>query len=790
MKVSYNWLRELVDVQIPPAALAEKLSLAGLEVADVRAAVPSFAGIVVGKILETRAHPDADKLQVCTVDAGQGAPLQIVCGASNARAGLLAPLAMVGGSLPDGTTIKRAKLRGVESFGMLCSSRELQLGDEHEGLLELAADAMPGTSFTDYLGGADTLIEIEITPNRGDCLGMLGVARDVGAILNVPLRHPESPSAEVTIKDAVPVALEAPEACPAFFGRVIRGLNLQASSPVWLRERLRRAGLRAINPAVDVTQYVMLALGQPLHAYDLTKIDKGIRVRFATPNEKLVLLDGQEVTLADDMLVIADKSRALGLGGIMGGQSSAVTAESNDIFLECAWFTPQAINGRPRRLGLQTDAGYRFERGVDSSMQLRALEMATRLLLDIAGGQAGPITDARAPAHLPARGTLTLRAERLAAVLGISIPAREVLGILERLGLAPKAVAGGWKIQVPAHRFDLEIEDDLIEEVGRIHGYDQIPAHQYPSAQPMRPLPESVLPLSRLRETLIQRGYQEAITYSFVAADQQRLLTGEEGIPLANPITADMTHMRRSLWPGLLATLAYNRNRQQERVRLFETGLRFIEQASEIKQENMIAGLVSGPLYPLQWGEPARNVSFADLKSDVEALLAPGGLADLAVEAAPHPALHPGQSARLLRDGQELGWLGALHPTVCKALELPHDVLVFELQLAPLLQANTPEFVPISTYPAVRRDLAVVVDENLPASALLTAARAAAPESLKDLRIFDIYRGQGVDSGRKSIALALILQESSRTLTDDDADRITAAVAARFRQEFGASLRE
>jgi phenylalanyl-tRNA synthetase beta chain len=560
-----------------------------------------------------------------------------------------------------------------------------------------------------------------------------------------------------------------------------------------MRERLRRAGLRPVHPAVDVTQYVMLELGQPMHAYDLKRLDHGITVRMAKTGEKAKLLNNQTYDLQPDLLVIADKSRVQGLGGIMGGGESNVTDATADVLLEAAFFTPAAISGRPRRLDLLTDAAYRFERGVDPKGQARAIERATQLILEIAGGQAGPTTVVTAEKTSFKAKPIRLRRARLSLLLGIMVPDADVVGILTRLGCTVTADMDGWSAVAPSHRFDIEIEEDLIEEVGRVHGYDKIPAAQYPSRQGMDRLPEAQVDLRRLRQVMVERGYQEAVTYSFVdSALQTQLYRSEElALALANPITADMTEMRMGIWPGLLKVLQYNLNRQQDRVRVFETGLIFYSQGDDIKQENILAGLVSGPQYPLQWGEKDRVVDFADLKGDIEALLRPAGAAGrLMTEAKPHPALHPGQSARLLLDGKELGWMGALHPQVLKTLDLPQGALVFEIRLEMLLEGKIPAFEPISRFPALRRDLAVVVGEEITAAALLAAAREAAGSLLQEVRIFDIYRGPGIDSGRKSVALGLILQDSSRTLTDEDADGAMRRVADRLARGVGATIRD
>jgi len=604
MKISVNWLKEFIKLGDEPQGMARKLGSGGVEVASVTAAIPPFQKVVVGKVESLAPHPSADKLKVCQVDAGQGKLLQIVCGAPNVRQGMKAPVILPGGKLPDGTEIKTTQLRGVDSSGMLCSAKELGLSDEASGLFAFPDDAKVGQDLREYLGGDDWLIEIEITPNRGDCLSILGVARELAALYDKPLIKSDVAPVKAAIKDSFPVDIDAGQACPVFASRIIKGLRTDAVTPLWMRERLRRAGLRPVHPAVDVTQYVMLELGQPMHAYDLKRLDHGITVRMAKPGEKAKLLNNQTYELQPDLLVIADKSRVQGLGGIMGGGESNVTAGTVDVLLEAAFFTPAAISGRPRRLDLLTDAAYRFERGVDPTGQARAIERATQLILEIAGGQPGPTTVVTAEKTSFKAKPIRLRRARLGLLLGITVPDADVVGILTRLGCTVTADMDGWRAVAPSHRFDIEIEEDLIEEVGRVHGYDKIPATQCPSRQGMDRLPEARVDLRRLRQVMVERGYQEAVTYSFVdSALQTQLYRSQElALPLANPITTDMTEMRLGIWPGLLKVLQYNLNRQQDRVRIFETGLRFTLQGDDIKQENVIAGLVSGPRYPLQWG--------------------------------------------------------------------------------------------------------------------------------------------------------------------------------------------
>ncbi len=788
MKVSYEWLKEFVALAEPASAVADRLSLAGLEVAGLTPAVPALEGLVIGQVLEVGRHPDADKLSVCRVSTGAGSDHQIVCGAPNVRAGMKAPVILPGSKLPDGTKIRKAKLRGVESAGMLCSARELGLSEDHTGLMDLPADAPVGDALAAYLGGDDTVIEIEITPNRGDCLSALGIARDLAALYQQDMHIPASPPVAATIADTVAVDVSNPEGCPAFLGRVIRDIDPQAQTPLWMRERLRRSGIRPISPAVDVTQYVMLELGQPMHAYDLRQIRGGIKVRFAQGGEKLGLLDGSEAALQPDMLVIADHERSLGLAGIMGGQGSGIADDTCDLYLECAYFDPTTINGRPRRLGVQTDAGYRFERGVDPAGQRRAIERATALLLEIAGGEAGPVTEARDATNQPPRPQIGLRRTRLEALLGVVVPDARVADILTRLGMSPEVGEAGWSVRAPSHRFDIEIEEDLVEEVGRVYGYEHIEPAQYPAVHGMVPVPEAATPLPSLRQALVQRGYQEVITYSFVARDLQERVTGQAGIELANPITAEMTHMRTSLWPGLIQSAAYNLNRQQNRIRIFECGLIFNLQDNDIKQKLVIGGLVSGSARPEQWAEPDRAVDFADVKGDVAALF--GASEPFSCEPAPHPALHPGQSARVLKDGVPVGWLGALHPALAEDLGLDEGSFAFELALDALQAGSVPRIREISRFPAIRRDLALVVDEELPVGRLEALVREEAGDLLREQVIFDIYRGPGVDSGRKSIALGLILQDSSRTLTDDTVDRVISDIVSRLGRDLGATIRD
>ncbi|NIR89892.1 MAG: phenylalanine--tRNA ligase subunit beta [Gammaproteobacteria bacterium] len=792
MRFSEQWLREWVDPPVSTEELAHQLTMAGLEVDAVEPAAPPFSGVVVGEVRSVKPHPEAERLHVCRVAVGAGEPLPVVCGAPNVRAGMKAPLATVGATLPGGRTIEAARLRSVESRGMLCSALELGLAEEGEGLMALAPDAPAGEDLRSYLGLDDNVVELDLTPNRGDCLSVAGVAREVGVRNRVPVGGPPIEPVEPTVADTLAVELQADADCPRYAGRVIRGVEPRAPTPVWMQERLRRAGVRSISAVVDVTNYVMLELGQPMHAFDLAHLRGGIRVRRGRGGERLVLLDGREVELDSGALVIADHERPLALAGIMGGAGSAVGEETRDLFLESAFFTPEVVSGRARRYGLTTDSAHRFERGVDPALAVRAMERASGLLLDIMGGDPGPVIDARDPAGMPAPAPIRLRGARARALLGVELGDGEIAEILTRLGMEVSEVPGGWEVLPPSFRFDLGIEADLIEELGRIHGYQAIPAERPAGALEIRPRPERRLPLARLREALVDRGYQEAITYSFVDPERQRRLAPDaEAIPLANPLSREMAVMRTTLWPGLLEAVRHNQHRQQERVRLFECGMRFVKQGHEILQENVIAGAVTGDVEPEQWGTPARAADFYDLKSDVEALFTLTGRgAEFTFDSESHPALHPGQSARIARARATVGWLGALHPAIEQELELDGQVLLFELCLDPVQEGALPGFSELSRFPAIRRDIAVVVDEAVSAQALSACAARAAGDWLVELRVFDVYRGKGIESGRKSVAFGLILQDSSRTLTDDEADGLVERVVGELQRELGAALRE
>ncbi|MEX6665038.1 phenylalanine--tRNA ligase subunit beta [Pseudomonas sp. W2-17] len=791
MKFSEQWLRGWVSPQVSRDELVARLSMAGLEVDSVTPAAGVFSGVVVGEVLSTEQHPDADKLRVCQVSNG-AETFQVVCGAPNVRPGLKIPFAMIGAELPGDFKIKKAKLRGVESNGMLCSQAELQVGEGNDGLMELPADAPVGQDVRVYLELDDASIEVDLTPNRGDCLSVAGLAREVGALYDAVVTRPQVAVVPAVHDEVRPVDVIASAACPRYLGRVIRNVDLSRPTPLWMVERLRRSDVRSIDAAVDITNYVMLELGQPLHAFDLAEINGGIRVRMAEEGEKLVLLDGQEVSLRADTLVIADHQRALAIAGVMGGEHSGVSATTRDIFLESAFFDQIAVAGKARSYGLHTDASHRYERGVDWQLAREAMERATGLLLEITGGEAGPVIETVSDQHLPSVEPIILRAERIEQMLGMKMDAAEIERLLTALGLtvAPHA-SEQWRVEVPSHRFDITLEVDLIEELARLHGYNRLPV-RYPQARlAPQPRAEAQSDLPALRRLLVARGYQEAITYSFIDQKWFELFSpGVEPLLLANPISADMSAMRSSLWPGLVKSLQHNLNRQQDRVRLFESGLRFVGQLEGLKQEPMLAGVICGSRLPEGWAQGRDVVDFFDVKADVEAVLGfAGAQDDFRFVPGTHPALHPGQTARIERDGREVGYIGALHPELSKTLGLDRPVFVFELVLAEVATGRLPKFHELSRFPEVRRDLALLADRDVSATAVLDVIRENAGEWLTDLRLFDVYQGKGIDPLRKSLAVGLTWQHASRTLTDDEVNASTQQILTSLEARLNATLR-
>lgn len=792
MKFSEQWLRSWVNPQVTRDELVARLSMAGLEVDSVTPAAGAFSGVVVGEILSAEQHPDADKLRVCQVSNGSET-FQVVCGAPNARPGIRVPFAMIGAVLGEDFKIKKAKLRGVESFGMLCSASELQICDDNSGLMELAVDAPVGQGIRVYLDLDDASIEVDLTPNRGDCLSIAGLAREVGALYGTEVTRPSIEAVAAVHDEVRPVEVLAPKACPRYLGRVLRNVDLSRPTPLWMVERLRRSDIRSIDPAVDVTNYVMLELGQPMHAFDLAEINGGIRVRMAEEGEKLVLLDGQEVSLRADTLVIADHQRVLAIAGVMGGEHSGVGGKTRDLFLESAFFDTIAIAGKARSYGLHTDASHRYERGVDWQLARQAMERATALLLEIVGGEPGPIIEVVDPASLPQTAPIVLRAERISQMLGLQMESEQVERLLPALGLkATKTMAGQWQVEVPSHRFDISLEVDLIEELARLHGYNNLPV-RYPQAR-LAPQAnaEARAELPALRRLLVARGYQEAITYSFIDPKWFGLFAPDvPPLTLANPISMDMAAMRPSLWPGLVKALQYNLNRQQSRVRLFESGLRFVGQLDDLKQESMLAGVATGSRLSEGWNQGREPVDFYDVKADVEALLGASGTPDeFSFVAGEHPALHPGQTARIERAGRLVGFLGALHPELGKTLGLEQPIYLFELLLSEVVEGRLPKFQELSRFPEVRRDLALIVERDTPAEMILQAIREAAGEYLIDVTLFDVYCGKGIDPQRKSLAVGLTWQHPSRTLNDEEVNATTQNILTSLEERFNATLRK
>ena len=783
MKFSENWLRTFVDPALDTRGLAHALTFAGVEVEAIEPAAPSFEQVVVGEVLAVDKHPSADRLSVCRVDVG-AAPLTIVCGAPNVRPGMKVPTALVGARLP-GIEIKTAKVRGVESHGMLCSEQELGLSAEAAGLMVLPANAQVGASVRQVLELDDHLLTTKPTPNRGDCLSILGLAREVAAATGAKLKTQGTVSVETAITDAVSVRLEAPDACPLYCCRVVRGVQADVPTPDWMKRRLERSGVRSISAIVDITNYVMLELGQPLHAFDAAKLDGGIRARYARTGEKIELLNGETPALDGDYLVIADDKKAVALAGIMGGASTAVSGSTRDILLESAYFAPSVIAGKSRRLGFGSDSSFRFERGVDFAQTMRALDRATQLVLDICGGRAGPGSEERTA--LPARNPVTLRLDRAQRVLGIEIPQSEAQSILERLGFALEPRDGGFVATAPSYRFDIAIEEDLIEELARIHGYDNIPAAAPAAHATMLLAPESTRTRSALRREIAQRGYHEVVTYSFIDRRwEEDFCASADPIALANPIASQMSVMRSSLVPGLVDCIAFNVRHRQTRVRVFEIGRCFTKQDGDYGQPMRIGGAACGDALPEQWGGPPRRVDFYDVKGDVEMLLSgrsPG------FEPASHPALHPGKSARIVIDSRSVGWIGELHPQWQQKYDLPLPVVIFELDFDAAAEAGVPAYREISKLPPVRRDLAALFDESVPYQAVIEALRRDAPPIVSEVRLFDVYRGKDLEKGKKSLAFRVLLQDTRKTLTDAEIESAVSELRDVLRQRFDAKLR-
>ena len=788
MKISEKWLREWVNPAVNVEQLAHTLIMAGLEVESILPASGAFHHVVVGQIQSVEPHPKADRLTVCHVNVGQLESLQIVCGAKNVKPGLKVPVALIGATLKADVNIQKSTLREVESCGMMCSAVELGLQETSEGLLELPMDAPIGVDLREYLSLEDHVLDIKVTPNRGDCLSVLGVAREVGAVYQCEVTTTLPQKNSTSIKETVKIDILSHEACPVYVGRVIK--NIQAkSTPVWMTERLRRSGLRSISPVVDVMNYVMLELGQPLHAFDYNAVKEGVVVRMATKDETLVLLDGKTVTLTDNTLVIADTQKPIAMAGVMGGLASSVSATTQDIFFESAYFTPDVIRGRARQYGVSSDAAYRFERGVDPQLQLIAMERATALLLEVVGGEVGPISIVQHAMKPPT--PIVVRKVRVNQLLGVDISVHDIEKILKHLEFDYESTEDGWRVTIPLHRFDMALEVDVIEEVARLYGYDNIPTAHPIGALSISSDSETEVKLSRFTSALCDLGYHEAITYSFVNhALQKKIDPRFEGLALINPISQDMSVMRTTLLAGLLSTVQYNQNRQQSLLRLFETGLCFIQKPDALLQENRVAGVITGSALPVQWGVVTRPVDFFDIKGHVEQLLAlTFDKNSFAFVPTQHPALHPLQGADIIRDGAVIGSVGLLHPQLIAALDIEAPCGVFELQLEALQRATKPAFTAISKFPEIRRDIAIIVKEEIVMRDVLAAIQQSAGVLLRDVCVFDRYAGQGIPEGHKSIALNLVLQEATRTLTDEEVEAVMTRVISTLTQSFAAVLR-
>ena len=789
MKFSESWLREWVNLGISSDELLEQLTLLGLEVDDYASAGGDFTGVVVGEIKEAEQHPDADRLRVCKVDDGTGELTNVVCGAPNARAGIKVPFARVGAVLPGNFKIKRAKLRGVESFGMLCSAKELELSEESDGLHELPVDAPAGQTLNEYLNLDDHIIEIDLTPNRGDCLNIRGIAREISTRNSTAMIEPMVAAAKADHQETFAVEIAADSCCARFCGRVIKGIDTSAATPLWMVEKLRRCGVRSISPSVDVTNYVMLEMGQPMHAFDLNKLSGGIKVRLAEQGEKVKLLDGRELELDADTTVIADHAKAVAIAGIMGGDETGVTSDTTDIMLEAALFMPRGIAGKPRRYNAYTDSAQRFERGIDSELQPFGIERATKLLVDIVGGEVGPIFETRNEAHKRSFEPVTLKRERLDRFLGVAVADDKVADIFDRLGIEASKTEDGWQATSPTWRWDIAIEEDLIEEVARVHGFNHIPRTNPAWVPTISQSSESVMPADTLPQLLVDRGYQEAVCYSFVDARQKEFAPDISALELANPISTELAEMRHTLWLGLCDVMQSNINRQQSDIKLFECGLKFVPQGDELIQKKVISGLVTGNRTGEHWSGAVEALDFYDVKADVEALLNAASGAEFSIIPGEHPALHPGISAVIKSGDDTVGWLGSLHPKLQKTLDLSQVPIMFEIDLSALELVHVPVYIEISKFPSVRRDLAVTLDQDIPFSAIKQCVEKHATENVREVRLLDVYAGKGITIGLRSVALGLILQDFSSTLGDIEIESTVSQILDGLTKDLGATLR-
>jgi phenylalanyl-tRNA synthetase beta chain len=792
MKFSETWLREWVNPAISTQELADTLTMAGLENDGLHPVAGKFNDVIIGKIQQAEPHPKADRLRVCQVDVGAPTLLNIVCGAPNAREGIKVAVAMIGASLPNGINIQRAKLRDVVSEGMLCSAQELGLPEPSEGIIELPEDAPLGQSLRQYFNLDDTVIELGITPNRGDCLSVIGIAREVAALTQCTMNEPVLTPIIEKISDTQKVVIECSEGCGQYVGRIIKNINPHAKAPRWLTERVNRAGTRAIFPVVDITNYLLNELGQPLHAFDLDTIKGTICVRLSRDNESITLLDGNTITLKAGALLITDDEGPIALAGIMGGLRTAVTEKTQNIFLESAWFAPKIIAGKARQYGLFTDAAHRYERGVDPTLQQKALTRAINLIQSICGGDVGP--EVRSSSLALAEHSVSLQLSSVERLLGITLTKEDrdnLASSFNRLGLHVTTKENTWEVAIPYYRSDLSIEADLIEEAARVYGYDRIPSMPLEAVLKAHAIPENKITTDTFSETLVTRGYHEIISYSFVNKEkQERIYPEGETLGLLNPISSEYTVMRKGLWVGLLETAAYNQNRQISDLRIFEQSARFIREGNKVEQKSLLAGLCFGTRAALDWSEPTRSYDFYDIKGDVESLLSIAyKQSDYCFESIVHPALHPGQSAKIISHGKTVGYVGALHPELTQQWDLTTAPFLFELDLALISETSIPEFKSLSKFPSIRRDLSFLVDKSISAQALMDCIKQQDQVFLQEVQIFDQYEGTNIPETQKSLAIALTLQHPERTLIDSEVNDLMEKVITQLQNTFSINLR-
>jgi phenylalanyl-tRNA synthetase beta chain len=788
MKISENWLREWVNPNITSDELVEQLTMLGLEVDETLPAAGNFTNVVIAQIVSIEKHPDADKLNICQVDAGTGKNLQIVCGAPNARKGLITALAMIGAVLPGDFKIKKSKLRGAESNGMLCSNVELGLSDDHSGILELPSSAPVGTDIRDYLELNDTIIDIDLTPNRADCFCAKGIAIDVACLNEMPITMPAIDAVDATIDECIDVNLSAKEQSPRYLCRVINNIDNSKQTPIWMQEKLRRSGIRSIHPVVDVTNYVMLELGQPMHGFDKASINGAIEVKMASKDEKFTLLDGKEVKLDENYLMIADEKNYLAIAGVMGGLDSGCNKGTKDIVLESAYFNPATIMGKSRDLGIFTESALRFERGVDAHLQEQAMQRATRLILDICGGEVGPVTEAKAVECIPQAKTITLTEDKLKRVLGFTVDKQQVTSILEGLQMQVEEGNDNWKVIASTSRFDMDIEEDLIEEVVRLIGYDKMPSQNLFGDSVIMQLPEAIITTNYIKNQLTTLGYSEAINYSFVSQKQlETLNVSESSIALKNPLTEEFAVMRTSLLPGMLETIKYNLRRQNDSIKLFESGNVFHKDKNITEDEKLI-GICTGKRHLEHWSLDKDNVDFFDIKGDLENLLACTKTSYSFVKSS-LDYLHPGQQAEVILDGKTIGWIGQVHPVTCRKIGIKKPVYAFELFINSIQQTKLPAFTDVSKFPSVRRDLAMIVDDKISYQQIKNIAVQEASDLLKNIFIFDEYKGESIGVGKRSLAIGIVLQQTNSTFEDKEVDKLMAKVVSSLKVNLGVEIR-